>query len=148
MIHTKKSRIREAKNLSTDTKSSPDTKKNPPSKAKLVEEKNIKIERQFYTLYGQKFSNLRPILTNTFPQGFQKSKQFEHWILGSGSKKIVKRSERKKTPLSGAKFAQKQTFFCGDFIPFIIIFFNLRPRLLITFPKGFQISKNKIDIPL
>ena len=42
--------------------------------------------RRFYTIYEQKFSNLRPFLVITFPQGFQKSKKFGHWTLGSGGK--------------------------------------------------------------
>ena len=42
--------------------------------------------RRFYTLYEQTFSNLRPLLSNTFPQGFQKSKSFGHWTSGSGGK--------------------------------------------------------------
>ena len=42
---------------------------------------------QFYTLYEQKFSNMRPLLSITFPQGFRKSKKFGHWTLGSGGKK-------------------------------------------------------------
>ena len=28
------------------------------------------LARQFYTLYEQKFSNMRPLLSITFPQGF------------------------------------------------------------------------------
>ena len=50
--------------------------------------------RRFYTFYEQKFSNLRPLLSFTFPQGFQKSKEFGHWISGSGDKKTVNRSEK------------------------------------------------------
>ena len=48
----------------------------------------------FYTLYEQKVSNLRPLLSNTFPQGFWKFKKIGHWTLGSGGKKTVKRSEK------------------------------------------------------
>ena len=50
--------------------------------------------RQFYTLYEQKVSNLRPLLSITFPQGFQKSQKFGHWTSGSGGKKTLKRSEK------------------------------------------------------
>ena len=42
--------------------------------------------RRFYTLCEQKFSNLRPLPSITFPQGFLKSKQFAHWTSGSGDK--------------------------------------------------------------
>ena len=53
--------------------------------------------RQFYTLYEQKFSNLRPLLSITFPQGFRISKKFGHWTSGCGSKKTVKHSEQSVT---------------------------------------------------
>ena len=52
--------------------------------------KNNFFLRQFYTLYKQKFSNL----SNTFPQGFQKSNKFGHWTLGSGGKKTFNCSEQ------------------------------------------------------
>ena len=45
------------------------------------------LSRWFYTLYEQKFSNLIPFLSITFPQGFQKSRNFGHWTTGSGGKK-------------------------------------------------------------
>ena len=48
----------------------------------------------FYTLYEQKFSNMRPLFSITFPQGFQKSKKFGHWTLGSGGKNTAKRNEK------------------------------------------------------
>ena len=53
--------------------------------------------QQFYTLYEQKCSSLRPLLSITFPQGFQKSKKFGHWTLGSGGKKTFKRGEQSVT---------------------------------------------------
>ena len=41
------------------------------------------MPRQFYTHCEPKFSNLRPLLSITFPKGFQKSKKkFGHWTLG------------------------------------------------------------------
>ena len=49
---------------------------------------------KFYALYGQKFSNLRPFLFITFPQGFQKSKKCGRWALENGGKKTFKRSEQ------------------------------------------------------
>ena len=39
----------------------------------------------------QKCSNLRPLLSITFPQGFRRSKNFGHPTLGSGGKKTFKR---------------------------------------------------------
>ena len=56
--------------------------------------------RRYYTLYKQKFSNLRPLLSITFPREFLKSKKFGHGTSGSGGKKTFKRSEqmKKKNP--------------------------------------------------
>ena len=78
----------------------------------------------------QKFLNLRPLLSITFPQVFRKSKKFGHWTLESGGKKTFKRSERMKKSLNNF-------FCCRDFTPFISIFPHLRPLLSIIFPKGF-----------
>ena len=61
--------------------------------------------------YEQKSSNLRPHLSDTFPQGFQKSKKFGHWTMGSGGEKTFKRSEPIKQ-----KFLKKCR---GDFTPFL-----------------------------
>ena len=52
--------------------------------------------RQFYTLYGQKLSNLLPLLSITFPQEFQKYKKFGNWTLWNGGKKTFKQSEQIK----------------------------------------------------
>ena len=61
---------------------------------KKISKKNF-FTVAIFTLYEQKFSNLRPLLSITFPpQGFGKSKKFEHWTLGSGGKKTVKQSEK------------------------------------------------------
>ena len=56
--------------------------------------KKLFSSRRFNTLYEQKFSNLRPLLPITFPQGFRISKKFGHWTSGSGGKKTGKRSEK------------------------------------------------------
>ena len=56
---------------------------------------------RLYTLFEQRFSNLRPLCSITFPQGFRLSKKFGHWTLGTGGKKNFKRSEKhqfKKNP--------------------------------------------------
>ena len=63
--------------------------KNPASKAKFVENQTF-FARQFNTLYEQKYLNLRPLLSISYPQGFGKSKLFGHWTLGSGGKKTSK----------------------------------------------------------
>ena len=46
--------------------------------------------QQLYTLYQLKFSNLRQVLSITFPQKFWISKNFGHLTLGSGGKKTFK----------------------------------------------------------
>ena len=66
----------------TAANSNTDTKKNPASKAKFIKSKNFFFARQFYTLYELKYSNLRPLLFNSFPQGFGKSKKV--WTLDFG----------------------------------------------------------------
>ena len=42
--------------------------------------------RRFQTISKQKFSNVRPLLSITFPQGFRISKYFGHPTSGSGGK--------------------------------------------------------------
>ena len=70
-----------------------------------------KMPRRFCNLYEQKFSNLRPVLSITFPQEFRKSKKFGHWTLWIWGKKTFKRSEQMKkncrsdfTPFMGKSF--------------------------------------------
>ena len=58
----------------------------------------------------KKLSNLKSLLSISFPQGFRKSKKCEHWTSVSGDK--VKNSNTKKVRLSETKNAQKQTFLC------------------------------------
>ena len=52
--------------------------------------KKLFSPRWFHTLYELKFSILWPLLSITFPQGFQKSKKFGHWTSRSGGKKTFK----------------------------------------------------------
>ena len=56
--------------------------------------RNFFLLWQFYTLYEQKFSNLRPLFSITFPQGFRIFKKFGHCSLQSRGKTTVKRSEK------------------------------------------------------
>ena len=58
---------------------------------RMVCPKKLFFVRQFYTLYHYQFSNLRPLLSITYNQGFQKSKKFWYRTLGSGVKKTFKR---------------------------------------------------------
>ena len=52
--------------------------------------KQFFLARRFYTTFKRKCSNLRPLLSITFPQGFQISKNIGHPTLGSGGKKTFK----------------------------------------------------------
>ena len=59
----------ETKHLSTNADSSTATKKILLIRQNLPKNKKGFL-RQFYTLYKKKFSNLKPLLSITFPQGF------------------------------------------------------------------------------
>ena len=59
--------------------------------------KNFFRRGDFTPFFCKKSSNLRPLLSITFPQGFRISKNFGHWTLGCGSKKTVKHSEQSVT---------------------------------------------------
>ena len=69
---------------------------------KLSEQMQKNLKKIFFVVveilhpYGKKFSNLRPLLSITFPKGFRKSKKFGHWTLGNGDKKKFERSEQMK----------------------------------------------------
>ena len=64
---------------------------NGASKVKKVREKKLFFARRFSTIFKQKCSYLRQLLSITFPQGFQISKNIGHPTSGSGGKKTVKR---------------------------------------------------------
>ena len=108
---SKKSRIRETKNFSTDADSSTNTKK-----ILLVRQNSQKnyfflCAQRFYTFYKQKFSNWRPLLSITFPQGFRISKNIGHPTSGSGGKKTVKRYLKSEhTDRQTDKQTHKQTY--------------------------------------
>ena len=70
---------------------------------------NLFFVQQFYTLYVQNHPNLRPLLSNTFPQKFRKSTKFGHWTLGSGGKKIFNQSVQMKK-----KNIRKKLFCCSE----------------------------------
>ena len=76
----------------------------------LVRQNSSKIKFfawQFYTLHEQKYSNLRPLPSINFPQGFRKSKKFGRWTSGHGGKRAFKRNEQMKKKIS------KKTFFAA-----------------------------------
>ena len=79
----------------------------PIPKKNLLVRQNLQIfffffSQWFKTLYRQKISNLRPLLSTTFPQGFWKSKKFGHWNLESGEKRRLNgvNKWRRKNPYS------------------------------------------------
>ena len=96
--------------------------------------------RRFYTLYEQKCSNLSPLLSITFPQGFRKSKKFGHWT-----------SEvRAKRCLNGLnKFKKKSVKKCrhDDFTPFMSKNLQIWDFFPTLFPKDPEIPKS-LDIGL
>ena len=64
----------------------------PPCFVRQNQPKNkLFFARQFQTTSKQKCSNVRPLLSITFPQGFRISKNIGHPTSGSGGKKTVKR---------------------------------------------------------
>ena len=104
---------------------------------KSEEEKNF--VRRFQTIFKQKCSYLRPLLSITFPQGFRISKNIGHTTSGIGGTKTVKKTKNRRRP----KKVKKKTFFCAAILDhFKQKCSYLRPLLSITFPQGFRISKN------
>ena len=86
-----KSRIQETKHLSTDADSSNDTKKILLVRPNLSTKK---VARQLYTLYEQKYSNLKQLLSISFSQGLRKSKKFG--LLEVGAKRRLNRVKKGK----------------------------------------------------
>ena len=87
---------------------------------KKIREKNNRkklfLLRRFHTCYEQKVSNLRPLCSMTFPQGFKNRKSLDIRIWEVGAKRPLTRVRNtftKKILLIKAKFAQKQTFLCA-----------------------------------
>ena len=78
--------------------------RNPASKAKFVENQTFFAPR-FYTLYEQKYFNLRPFISISFPQGFGKFKKQRRQTLGSGGKKTFKWSDQRKKKICKNFFA-------------------------------------------
>ena len=79
-------------------------------KIEKSERKKLFFARRFSTIFKQKCSYLRPLLSITFPQGFQISKNIGYPTLGSGGKKTFKRY------LKSEKIdRKKKLFFRGDF---------------------------------
>ena len=72
--------------------------------------KTIFFVWRFQTTSKLKFSNLRPLLSITFPQGFQISKNIGHPTSGSGGKKTFKRYlQREQTHRQTDRKRDRQT---------------------------------------
>ena len=63
----------------------------PPCFVRQNQQKKTFFARRFQTTSKQKCSNVRPLLSITFPQRFRISKNIGHPTSGSGGKKTVKR---------------------------------------------------------
>ena len=106
-------------------------------------EKKLFFVTQFLTIFKQKCSYLRPLLSITFSQGFRICKNIGHPTSGSGGKKTVKKDRKPEKIEKSEKKWRKKTFFLrGDFRQFAKKCSYLRPLLSITFPQGFRISKH------
>ena len=64
--------------------------RNMPKLAIGSKKKLTFFARRFQTIFKQKCSYLRPLLSITFPQGFRISRNIGHPTLGSGGKKTFK----------------------------------------------------------
>ena len=138
----KKSCIRETKHISNDVDSSTDTKKILLVRKNSPKQIKKKFAWRFYTLYEQKFSNVRPLFSFTFHKGFRKYKIFAHWTLGSGGKKTFKQSEQMKKNL------KKTCYRRGDFTPFLSKSFQIWDLFFsLLFPKDSE-SLRILDIRL
>ena len=71
---------------------------------KIRKKKKTYFPRHFYTIFEEKCSNLRPLLSITFPQGFQIPKIFGQWTSRSLGKRPVKRSEQMRRKKSVKNF--------------------------------------------
>ena len=80
------------------------------------------------------FSNLRPLLSITFAQGFRISKKLGHCTLGSGGKKTFKRGEQMRKKIRQKLFFPMQ--FQADFEQ---TFSNLRPFSKVQCPNFLDI---------
>ena len=110
-----------------------------------VKKKTFFFPRRFQTIFKQKCSYLRPLLSITFPQEFRISKNIGHSNSGSGGTKTVKKDRK---PKKTEKSEEKNFFFARRFQT---IFKQkcsyLRPLLSITFTKDSE-SLKILDIRL
>ena len=84
-------------------------------KSEKSEKKKLFFARRFQTIFKQKCSYLRPLLSITFPQGFRISKNIGHLTLENGGKKTVKKDQK---PKKTKKSEEKNFFLRGNFRQF------------------------------
>ena len=110
-----------------------------------MREKKLFFARRFSTIFKQKCSYLRPLLSITFLQGFRISKNIGHPTSGSGDKKTFKKDQK---PKKTEKSEEKNFFLRGDFRQFskknVHIWDHFFPLL---FPKDSE-SLKILDIRL
>ena len=78
----------------------------PPCFVRQNQQKQKKNAWRFQTTSQQKSSNVKPLLSITFPQGFRISKNIKHPTSGSGGKKTVKRYLKSEK-------SERKNFFCA-----------------------------------
>ena len=83
---------------------------------KLGKKEKTFFARRFQTTSKQKCSNVRPLLSITFPQGFRISKNIGHPTSGSGGTKTVKKDGK---PKKTKKSEEKNFFLRGISIQFL-----------------------------
>ena len=89
-------------------------------KKKNNTQQNTFLPRQFYTLYEQQFSNLRPLLSIIFFPKIPKIKKVCTLEFGKWGQKIVKKTPiPKKSSSLRQNFPKTNFFLSGDFTPFI-----------------------------
>ena len=108
-------------------------------KAKKDIKKKLFLPRGFYTLYDQKLSNLRPLLSISFPKDCSNLKSLDIELREVGAKR----------PLNGLRntnsrkiLPTKQTFFCAAILqPLLVFFLSETTSFHYFFPKDSEYLK-------
>ena len=104
--------------------------------------------RQFYTLHEFFSFYPRPLLSITFPQGFQKSKKFTYWTVERSEKHQYQKKSYSDWVSVWQNSLKNQPFLHGNFTPFIIKSFQIWHHFFsLLFPKDSE-SLKTLDIKL
>ena len=104
---------------------------------KISKKKKLFFARRFETTSKQKCSNVRPLLSITYPLDSESLNILDIRLWEVGAKRRLKRTSKVKNE------RRKKTFFCAVILDnFKQKCSYLRPLLSITFPQGLRISKN------